>query len=246
MKEGEILALVGANGAGKSTLCFLLNGLILPSKGRVMACGLDTSDRGNLPRIRRLVGLIMQNPDNQIVGPTVEDDIAFGLENQGLARREMRQRVEDALRTLDLTGLRDREPDLISAGERKRLAIAGVLALGPRVLVSDESTSMLDPPTRSEVLRLFSRLREERGLSIVHATHSPEEILAADRVALLGGGRLLFEGGPEDLFDNPDFTGGEALRPPAIFDLARHLEKEGFDMPALPREPCEVVESLWP
>jgi energy-coupling factor transport system ATP-binding protein len=245
IKQGEFVALAGVNGSGKSTLCKLLNGLILPTLGRVVSCGLDTGLAENLTHIRSCVGLIMQNPDNQIVGPTVEDDVAFGLENLGLPREEMHRRVEEALEALELTALREREPHLLSVGERKRLAVAGVLAMQPRLLVSDESTSMLDPPTRAEMISLYMMLRERLGIAVIHATHRPEEILAADRVLLLGGGRLLFSGTPRELFEETGLCREQGLKPPALYLLDRELERLGRPLGGTPLEAKEVAERLW-
>jgi energy-coupling factor transport system ATP-binding protein len=245
IRAGEFLAVAGLNGSGKSTLCRLINGLILPARGRVLTTGMDTAIAGNLPEIRRRVGLIMQNPDNQIVGPTVEDDVAFGLENLALPRPEMEARVAETLGLMDLGGLSHREPHLLSMGERKRLAVAGALAVYPNILVSDESTSMLDPPTRAETIQLYSRLREERGITIIHATHQPEEIMAADRVVLLAVGRLLYDGTPDALFENAHIAAGQGLHAPALFLLARELEARGFDMPRKPLRAEEIVEGLW-
>jgi energy-coupling factor transport system ATP-binding protein len=245
IKQGEFVALAGMNGSGKSTLCRLLNALFLPARGKVVSCGLDTALPENLARIRSRVGLIMQNPDNQIVGPTVEDDVAFGLENLGLPRKEMRSRVEEALEAMELSALRHREPHLLSVGERKRLAVAGVLAMQPRMLVSDESTSMLDPPTRAETVALYERLREELGVTVIHATHHPEEILAADRVLLLGGGQLLFSGAPHELFADARLCGEHGLRPPAIYLLARELKRKGLPVGGAPLQAKEVAERLW-
>jgi energy-coupling factor transport system ATP-binding protein len=244
--KGEFLALAGLNGAGKSTLCYLLNALLLPSTGRVLSCGLDTRSRENLQRIRRRVGLVMQNPDNQILAPTVEDDVAFGPENLGLPRQEIKARVEEALQAMEITSLRRREPHLLSVGEKKRVALAGVLATHPEVLVSDESTSMLDPPTRSEIMRLFSHLQEEKGMTIIHATHRPEEMMAAGRVLLLAGGRMLFYGRPQELFDDRELAQREGFRPPLLFRLAKALEARGFDVPPNPLDAEKVVELLCP
>ncbi len=243
--EGEFVAVAGLNGSGKSTLCRLFNALLLPRRGRVVSCGLDTSLPENIAEIRRRVGLIMQNPDNQIVGPTVEDDVAFGPENLALPREEIRARVEETLETMGLSALRGREPHLLSLGERKRLAVAGVMAVHPRVLVSDESTSMLDPPMRAETIALFARLRGETGVAVVHATHQPEEILAADRVILLGGGRLLFAGTPGELFESPELAEEHGLRPTSIYLLARELDKRGCTLPAANLDAKEVARRLW-
>ena len=242
---GEFVAVAGLNGSGKSTLCRLVNALFLPQRGKVFSCGLDTSLAHNLPEIRTRVGLVMQNPDNQIVGPTVEDDVAFGPENLGLPREEIARRVEEALQAMELTDLRGREPHLLSFGERKRLALAGVLALHPRVIVSDESTSMLDPPTRAETMELLLRLRAEMGITVIHATHRPEEILAADRVALLAQGRMLFSGRPGQLFEDGALAAAHGLRPPPLHVLAHELGRHGFDVAGAYLEAEEVAERLW-
>jgi energy-coupling factor transport system ATP-binding protein len=244
IRQGEFVAVAGLNGSGKSTLCRLLNALMLPERGRVISCGLDTALPENLAEIRRRVGLIMQNPDNQIVGPTVEDDVAFGPENLALPREEIRLRVDEALAAMGLTALRDREPHLLSIGEKKRLAVAGVLALQPRVIVSDESTSMLDSPTRAETIELFGKLREEMGISVIHATHRPEEMLASDRVVLLAGGRLIFAGPPGELFRQPQLTRGHCINPPALYLLALELERRGHPLAGAPLEAEEVAELL--
>src|SRR4030042_827841 len=188
----------------------------------------------------------MQKPDNQIVGPTVEDDIAFGPENLGLERSEIAIRVEGALQAMELESLRSREPHLLSMGEKKRLAIAGALAVGPQILLSDESTSMLDPEIRYETLALFSRLQSERGITIVHATHRAEEMLAADRVVLLESGLLLFDGPPEDLFSQTELIVRQGLRVPGLFQLVRELEEKGFPVPRKPFCSREVADSLCP
>jgi len=245
IRPGEFVAMAGLNGSGKSTLCHLVNALLLPARGKVLTCGLDTSIPENLKEVRRSASLIMQNPDNQIVGPTVEDDIAFGPENLGLDRSEIEQRVEDALRSMEIETLRSREPHLLSMGEKKRLAIAAALAVGPRILLSDESTSMLDPEIRSETLALFLRLKKERGITIIHATHRAEEMILADRIILLERGRLLFDGPPEDLFAQRDLMTRQGLRTPGLFQLARELEAKGFTMPAKPLHTREVIESIW-
>jgi energy-coupling factor transport system ATP-binding protein len=245
IKPGQFVALAGLNGSGKSTLCHLINALLLPAEGKVLTCGLDTRLPRNLYEVRRYASLIMQNPDNQIVGPTVEDDIAFGPENMGLARDEIAARVKEALREMELEGLRNREPHLLSMGEKKRLAIASALAMHPRILISDESTCMLDPEIRAEVLALFTRLREERGITIVHASHRAEELILADRVVLIEAGRIVFDGEAEGFFSHPEMALAHGLRPPALFELARELERRGFAIPAKALNAKEVADSLW-
>ncbi len=243
--EGDFVAVVGPNGSGKSTLCRMMNALLLPTAGRVRACGLDTSSGDDLAAIRGRVALVMQNPDNQIVGPTVEDDVAFGPENLALSRPEIAERVEESLRSLGLAGLRGREPHLLSEGEKKRLVLAGALALRPRVLVSDEATSMLDPRTRLEVLLLLRRWREERKMAVVHATHHAEDLLAAERVVLLSSGRKVFEGTPEEFFARGGPAEEAGMREPPLMELSRELASRGLRVPARPLCAEEVLESLW-
>lgn len=242
--QGEFVAVAGENGSGKSTLCRLLDALLLPTSGRVLIGGRDTADEEAVPLIRRTVGLIINNPDNQIVGPTLEDDVAFGLENLGVPPEEIGRRVAEALEEMGLAHMRNREPHLLSLGEKKRLVLAGVLACRPRVLVSDEGTSMLDPPTRENVLEILLRLHREEGLTIVHATHDPLEMAAADRLVFLEGGRIAFDGDPEGFFfrwapeNAPDF------RPPPLLQLVRELATKGFPSPRRSINPEEVAEWL--
>ncbi len=244
VREGEFVALAGLNGSGKSTLCRLINGLLLPTEGRVFVHGLDTSAPGELARIRAWVGLIMQDPDHQIVASTVEDDVAFGPENLGLPREEIAARVEEALLLAGLTGLRRRQAHLLSLGEKKRLALAGALAMRPRILVSDECTAMLDEAGREELLVSLLRLREERGLTLLHVTHRPEEMLLADRLLLLEGGRIVYDGAPHAFFQEKEMLERSRLRPPQLLVLAWELQERGLAAPAYPRKVHELVEEL--
>lgn len=246
VEEGELVILTGLNASGKSTLCRLANGLRLPREGKVLVGGLDTSDPANLREIRRSVSLIMQNPDHQIVASTVEDDIAFGLENLGLPREEIASRVEEMLQRLDLAPLRHRQPHLLSLGEKKRLALAGALAVRPRLLVSDESTSMLDMAARREVFSWFLALREELGLAVLHVTHHPEEMLAADRVVVLHQGRVSFDGPPGELFRDSGLVDRLRLQVPRLLALAGELRARGMErIPEWPLSPQELVEGIW-
>lgn len=244
VREGEFVAVTGLNGSGKSTLCRLVNGLLLPTEGRVIVHGLDTSVPADLARIRAWVGLIMQDPDHQIVASTVEDDVAFGPENLGLPREEIASRVEEALRLAGLSGLRQRQAHLLSLGEKKRLAMAGVLAMRPLLLVSDECTAMLDPLGREEMLANLLRLREERGLTLLHVTHRPEEILYADRLMLLEGGRIIYDGSPTAFFQEKQILERSRLHLPELLLLARELRKRGLAAPANPRDVHELLEGL--
>ncbi len=240
VREGEFVAVAGLNGCGKSTLCRLANGLLLPTEGRVLVHGLDTSVPSHLPRIRASVGLIMQDPEHQIVSSTVEDDVAFGPENLGLSREEIEERVEEALRLTDLSALRRRQPHLLSLGEKKRLALAGALAMRPRILVCDEGTSMLDAVAREEMLSLLARLREERGLTLLHVTHRPEEMLLAERLLLLEGGRITYDGTPWRFFQERELLERSHLRCPELLLLARELSRRGL----LAREPRATTSAL--
>lgn len=245
VSEGEFLIVTGLNGSGKSTLCKLLNGLLLPSRGRVLIHGLDTARPDNLPLIRRRVGLVMQNPDHQVVASTVEEDVAFGPENLGLPREEIEDRVEEALRLVNITYLRRRQPHLLSLGEKKRVALAGVLAMRPRILVTDEVTSMLDPTGRKEMMDLLLRLREKTGVTLVHVTHRPEEFYFADRLILLEEGCLIYEGLPEDFSNDFSMWSRIKTRPPEVLVLVRELRKRGWWIPENPLDAEEVVEGLW-
>lgn len=198
--RGQFVAVAGSNGSGKSTLASLLNAMFRPSEGRVEVFGMDAADPAHLWEIRRRVGLIMENPDNQIVGPTVADDIAFGPENLGLPHDEIVTRVEAALQAMDIGELAAVEPHLLSEGQKQKVAIAGVLATGAEAIVSDESTGLLDPETRKAVLDRFDELRRERGITVLHITHLPEEALRADRLLVIEGGRLAADRHPADFF----------------------------------------------
>ncbi len=216
--EGEYLALIGPNGSGKSTLARHLNALLLPSEGSVLVEGLSTSREGNRWEIRRQVGMVFQNPDNQIVATTVEEDVAFGLENLGLPPEVIRRRVVDALKMVGLASYAHHAPHLLSGGQKQRLAIAGVFAMQPRCLVLDEPTAMLDPRGRREVLETLKRLNREENITIVHITHFMEETFEADRIVIMDRGKVIHEAEPSRIFS------GEV-----------DLESLGLEMPSIPR-----------
>lgn len=244
--EGESVALLGSNGSGKTTLAHLLNALVLPTRGRVVTCGLDTCEEKHLWEIRREVGIILQNPDHQIIGPTVEDDIAFGLENLGMEREAMREKVERVMEELELTALRSREPHLLSGGQKQKLALAGVLAMSPRAIVSDESTSLLDPAGRAEVLARLHALNRERGVTLVHITHRLEEALAAGRVLVLSGGAPVFDAPPAELLQERGLLEELGMEAPALARLVELLRAAGLDLPPAPVDGGEVVRLLCP
>ncbi|MBD3367681.1 MAG: ATP-binding cassette domain-containing protein [Candidatus Eisenbacteria bacterium] len=228
IEAGERVAVAGASGSGKSTLLKLMNGLATPSVGTVLVAGVDTSDDSGVWDVRRRVGLIFQNPDNQLVSTTVERELAFGLENLGLPPEEIRTRVEDVSRDLSIRPLLDRAPHSLSGGEKQRVAIAAVLAMRPDVLALDEPTSLLDGRGRAEVLKLVGSLRSE---TLVHVTQFPDEIALAGRVIVLERGRVVFDGAPGALFGRRDELARWGLARPRTAAVADRLRSAGFDVP---------------
>lgn len=200
VNEGEFLALVGANGSGKSTLAKHLNGLLLPRSGNVFVFGHNTKDDKNIYEIRKNVGVVFQNPDNQMVASIVEDDVAFGPENLGVPREEIGRRITDALTAVNMLEYRRATPHNMSGGQKQRIAIAGILAMKPRVIVLDESTSMLDPAGRRDVMNVVKKLNKEEGITVVHITHHMDETVDCDRVIVMKDGSKVFEDSPKELF----------------------------------------------
>lgn len=245
VEPGRLVVVCGRNGSGKSTLARLLNGLALPRSGSVSVDGMFTSDSEHAWEIRRRVGLVQQNPDNQIVGALVEEDVAFGPENLGVPRAEMRERVSEALATVGLTGLERREPHSLSGGQKQRLAIAGALAMLPDYLVLDEPTAMLDPEGRADVLTTLTALRE-RGVGIMHITHHLEDAAAADAVVVLDEGRVAYAGSPQELLGRPDLIAEMGLTTPPMGTLVHALRDAGLSIDAAAWAPDSVVEALWP
>lgn len=245
LAPGELLAVLGPNGSGKSTLAMLANALRVPGEGTVVVDGLCTSEPADVWDIRSRVGLVMQNPDNQIVGTVVEDDVAFGPENLGVSRDEIRQRVDRALETVGLTGSERREPHLLSGGQKQRLAIAGALAMQPAYLVLDEPTAMLDTTGRADVLAVLDRLRDT-GVGILHITHHLADVSAADRVIVLIGGEIAFSGTPAQLMADPSRLEGFGLALPPAGVLASRLRALGAAVPATALSAEAIVEALWP
>lgn len=223
----EMVAVLGANGSGKSTAVKLCNGLLLPTSGRVMVDGLATDDPAHAVSIRSRVGMVFQDPDDQIVATSVEDEVAFGPENLGLARDEIRARVDAAIAATGLTGLERREPHLLSGGQKQRLAIAGALAMRPHYLVMDEPTSMIDARGRDEVACVLAQVRAE-GRGVVLITHDVAEALSADRVVVLSAGRVAFSGSVTELLERSADFGAWGLEVPALARLAADLERRGL------------------
>lgn len=230
--KGEYLAVVGKNGSGKSTLAKLINGLLLPDEGEVRVFGLSTREEGRMRDIRRQVGMVFQNPDNQIVASIVEEDVAFGPENLGIPPAEIRQRVQEALRAVGMWEYRRRAPHMLSGGQRQRVAIAGILAMEPAIIVFDESTSMLDPKGREDITAIMEMLNRERGITVIHITHSMEEAMMADRVLVMESGKNLMLMKPEEIFLQPvEVLVGLGLELPFAMDLSARLQREGLDVP---------------
>jgi len=243
VKEGEFLALCGHNGSGKSTLAKLMNGLEMPSNGRVIVDGHNTKERKNLFDIRKTLGVVFQNPDNQMVATIIEDDIAFGPENLGLKPKEIKERVDWALKSVGMYEYKDGAPYRLSGGQKQRIAIAGVLAIRPRVIVLDESTSMLDPSGRAEVLDVIRRLNKEEGMTVIMITHFMEEAAMCDRVIVLKEGKILLDGGKE-VFKEVDKIKDAGLELPIAARIGEGLRKRGMDIKEGIVEIEELVESM--
>ena len=241
--EGEFVAIIGPNGSGKSTLARLFNALILPQSGWVRVDDMDSHDPANLWEIRRRVGMVYQNPDNGIVATSVERDVAFGLENLGLATGVIRERLDWALRVLGITDLAEREPNLLSGGQKQKVAIAGVLAMQPRYLVLDEPTALLDPSGRDEVMEVVGGLNR-KGLAIVYITHFMDEAAKADRVVVMDRGRIELDGPPREVFGRPTRLKELNLDVPEIALLAEELSQAGMDLPSGSLSVDELVDAL--
>ena len=228
---GEFVAVIGANGSGKSTLARHFNALLLPTEGRVKVHGMDTLDEDSLWRIRQDTGMVFQNPDNQIVAAIVEEDVAFGPENIGVPAEELRKRVEDALRAVDMLDYREHAPHLLSGGQKQRVAIAGTLALGSNCIVLDEPTAMLDPKGRKEILNTMRKLNREQHITVVYITHFMTEALLADRVIVMSKGKIVFQGTPKEVFSRVDELEKLGLEAPLAAKVAFELRKSGAKLP---------------
>ena len=231
VQPGEFVAVIGANGSGKSTLARHFNALLLPTEGRVKVHGLDTLDDNNLWRIRQDMGMVFQNPDNQIVAAIVEEDVAFGPENIGVPTAELKKRVEDALRAVDMLDYREHAPHLLSGGQKQRVAIAGTLALGSSCIILDEPTAMLDPKGRKEILNTMQKLNREQHITVVYITHFMTEALLADRVIVMSKGKVEFQGTPKEVFSQVDELEKLGLEAPLAAKFAFELRKSGAKLP---------------
>lgn len=231
IERGSFVAILGHNGSGKSTLAKHLNAILLPSEGSVKINGIDTCDEDNLLTIRSTVGMVFQNPDNQIVANVVEDDVAFAPENLGVPSVEIRERVDNALKAVDMYEFRLHAPHLLSGGQKQRVAIAGIIAMQPEVIVLDEPTAMLDPKGRREVIDTVTKLCREKGITVVLITHHMSECINADRVAVMSNGEIVADGTPQAVFSQVELMHSEGLAVPATTEIMWQLNKNGFALP---------------
>ena len=245
IEQGSFVAVLGTNGCGKSTLAKHFNAILLPSGGKVYVCGIDTANEDRLITIRRNVGMVFQNPDNQIVANVVEEDVAFGPENLGIASPEIRRRVDSALKQVDMYEYRTHAPHLLSGGQKQRIAIAGVIAMEPKCIVLDEPTAMLDPRGRREVIDTIGRLNREKGITVVLITHHMDEAAKAQRVVVLDKGKVAADGTPKEVFSQVELLHGIGLAAQETVELCWKLNQEGFDLPLDKLDPKECAQALY-
>ena len=245
VEEGSFVAVLGTNGCGKSTLAKHFNAILLPSGGKVSVCGIDTSFEERIMTIRRNVGMVFQNPDNQIVANVVEEDVAFGPENLGMASPEIRNRVDRALKQVGMYEYREHAPHLLSGGQKQRIAIAGIIAMEPKCIVLDEPTAMLDPRGRQEVMETIQRLNQEKGITVVLITHHMDEAAKAERVVVLHRGEIAADGTPEEVFSQVELLHTIGLAAPEPVELCWMLNQEGFSLPLDKLDPEECAQALY-
>ena len=243
VKRGEWLSIVGHNGSGKSTTVRLIDGLLEAESGEIVIDGQRLTE-GNVWSIRRQIGMVFQNPDNQFVGATVEDDVAFGLENQGLSRQEMKKRVEEALALVGMLDFKKREPARLSGGQKQRVAIAGVVALRPAILILDEATSMLDPEGRRELIETVKGIRKDYDMTVISITHDLEEVAMSDRVLVMKKGEIESNSSPRELFSRNDLD-QIGLDDPFANQLKHSLSQNGYDLPENYLTESELEDKLW-
>ena len=245
VEEGSFVAVLGTNGCGKSTLAKHFNAILLPSGGKVYVCGLDTSEEDRLMAVRRAVGMVFQNPDNQIVANVVEEDVAFGPENLGVASPEIRRRVDQSLRQVGMYEYREHAPHLLSGGQKQRIAIAGILAMEPKCIVLDEPTAMLDPRGRKDVIDTVKKLNREKGITIVLITHHMEEAAEAQRLVVLHKGKIAADGTPKEVFRQVELLHSIGLAAPETVELCNELNGRGAGLPLDAISPEECAQALY-
>ena len=244
IEAGQFVAVLGHNGSGKSTLAKHINAILIPDSGTVLVNGMDTADDDRTLDIRRSVGMVFQNPDNQIVANVVEDDVAFAPENLGIEPSEIRKRVDNALKQVGMYELRSHAPHLLSGGQKQRVAIAGVIAMQPQIIVLDEPTAMLDPKGRREVISTVTRLCREKGMTVVLITHHMDECIGADRLVVMSGGNIVADGTPAEVFSNVELMDSEGLDVPETVRLAYELNGCGFALDTGILDADSFAESL--
>ena len=245
VEAGTFVAILGTNGCGKSTLAKHFNSILLPTGGKVYVCGIDTSNEERILQVRRNVGMVFQNPDNQIVANVVEEDVAFGPENLGVSSPEIRHRVNKALKQVGMYEYREHAPHLLSGGQKQRIAIAGVIAMEPKCIVLDEPTAMLDPRGRREVVETIGRLNKEKGITVVLITHHMDEAAKADRVVVMHKGSVAADGTPEEVFSQVELLHTIGLAAPESVELCYALKQQGFDLPLDALEPEKCAQALY-
>ena len=245
IQEGSFVAILGTNGCGKSTLAKHFNSILLPTGGKVYVCGIDTANEDRIMTVRHNVGMVFQNPDNQIVANVVEEDVAFGPENLGVASPEIRHRVDNALKQVGMYEYREHAPHLLSGGQKQRIAIAGIIAMEPKCIVLDEPTAMLDPRGRREVIDTIGRLNREKGITVVLITHHMDEAAKADRVVVLDKGKVAADGTPKQVFSQVELLHSIGLASPETVELCWELKRQGFDLPLDALEPEECAQALY-
>lgn len=245
VEEGTFVAILGTNGCGKSTLAKHFNSILLPTGGKVYVCGIDTSNEERILQVRRNVGMVFQNPDNQIVANVVEEDVAFGPENLGISSPEIRHRVDKALKQVGMYEYREHAPHLLSGGQKQRVAIAGIIAMEPKCIILDEPTAMLDPRGRREVVETIGRLNQEKGITVVLITHHMDEAAKADRVVVLHKGKVTADGKPEEVFSQVELLHDIGLAAPESVELCWELNKQGFRLPLDQLDPEKCAQALY-
>lgn len=244
IEAGEFVAILGSNGSGKSTLAKLFNALLIPTSGKIFIDGLDTSTESELWKIRQKVGMVFQNPDNQIIAAIVEDDVAFGPENLGIEPEEIRRRVDESLLAVKMHEFKKFEPHKLSGGQKQRVAIAGTLAMQTRAIVFDEPTAMLDPIGRSEVLSTIKKLHDEKNITVILITHFMEEAIEADRILILNHGELVKNGKPSEIFSNVESIKEFGLELPFAVEIANRLRKKNIQLPRNILTELDLIKAL--
>ena len=246
IEEGSFVAILGHNGSGKSTFAKLMNGILLPTDGTVYISNMKTSDEEHLWNVRKTAGMVFQNPDNQIIGNIVEEDVGFGPENMGVPSEEIWERVDKSLKAVGMTAYRLQSPNKLSGGQKQRVAIAGVMAMKPRCIVLDEPTAMLDPNGRKEVIHTIQELNRQEGITVLLITHYMEEVIEADRVVVMDGGQIVMDGTPKEVFSRVKELKSYRLDVPQVTELADSLKTAGMDLPDGILTIDELVEKLVP